>query len=284
MNPIPFSLLPTDLAQQSRGVEDGGVAATQPTGRRAVASAWRYLPMEVFGVRPTEQACLSSLLDERFEDDAMTLARRLCGLCAEVTGVTGAALVVVSKVNRSTVCASDALSAELEDLAFACSEGPSVDASRRVRPVLVADLAAERPSRWPWFGPAAVQAGARAMFAFPLHFSGCPVGVLVLYRARPGGLTPDQVRDGWAMAEAACVLLSIEESDVAGGMRSDWAVGDRSSFRARVHQAVGLTMDDLNLDAVDALALIAAHAFGAGESIGAVAEAILTRKLRLEPA
>ena len=235
-------------------------------------------------MRAVERARLNSLLDDRFEVDPLTLAGRLCSLCAATTGVSGVALVVVGKLNRSTVCASDAVSAELEDLAFTCAEGPSVEVSRCGRAVLVADLVMESPSRWPWFAPAAVRAGARAMFAFPVYLGGCLIGVLVLYRATPGGLTTEEVRDTWTMAEAASVLLSTQESVSAGVRGSAWVVGDRSRFRARVHQAVGVTMDDLHLNAVDALALVAAHVFVTGEPIGVVAERILTQNLRLERA
>jgi hypothetical protein len=232
-------------------------------------------------VRAVEEASLASLLDARCDVDPVTLAARLCRLCAVTTRVGGVALVVLSRHNRSTVCASDALSAELEDLAFLYSEGPSVEAPRCGGEVLVADLLTESPSRWPWFAPAAVQAGARAMFAFPVYLTaGCLVGVLVLYRATPGGLARDQVRDGWAMAAAAAKLLSLNEP--SSGAVMDWVVGDRSRFRARVHQAVGATMDRLRLDAGDARALIAAHAFVTGEPIGVVAEAILAHDVRLD--
>lgn len=229
-----------------------------------------------------ERASLTSLLDDRSDVDPLTLTGRLCSLCAAATGVSGVALVVVGKVNRSTVCASDAVSAALEDLAFVCGEGPSVDACRHGRAVLVADLVTESPSRWPWFAPAAVRAGARAIFAFPLYLSGCLVGATVLYRATPGELAPEEVRDAWTLAEAASVLLSTEEPASAGVLGSAWVVGNRSRFRARVHQAVGVTMDDLHLDAVDALALLAAHAFVTGEPIRVVAERILTQNFRLE--
>jgi len=232
-------------------------------------------------VRAVERASLTSLLGDRCDVDPLALAGRLCSLCAVAIGVSGVALVVVGKVHRSTVCASDAVSAALEDLAFACSEGPSVEAARHGRAVLVADLATE-PSRWPWFAPAAERAGARAIFAFPLYLSDCLVGVLVLYRATPGGLAPEEVRDAWTLAEAACALLSTEEPASAGVMGSAWVVGNRSSFPARVHQAVGVTMDDLHLDAVDALALVAAHSFVTGEPIRVTAERILTQNLRLE--
>ena len=235
-------------------------------------------------MRATERARLSALRDDHFDGDPLTVAGRLCGLCAAAVGASGVALVVVTEDNRSTVCASDAVSAELEDLAFVFGEGPSVEASRRGCAVLVEDLAMEAPSRWPWFAPAAVRAGARAMFAFPLYLAGCVVGVLVLYRASPGRLGPQEVRDGLVLADAAAELLSVDELASAAVLDSAWVVGDRSRFRGRVYQAVGLTMACLQVDAADALALIAAHAFVTGEPIGAVAEAILTQNLRLEKA
>ena len=56
-----------------------------------------------------------------------------------------------------------------------------MDAFAQGRPVLVSDLAARSAElRWPAFAPAAVAAGALAVFAFPLQIGAIRVGVLSL--------------------------------------------------------------------------------------------------------
>ena len=49
--------------------------------------------------------------------------------------------------------------------------------------------AAEAAPRWPAFAPAALQAGAAAIFVFPLRIGAIRAGVMGLYRARAGPLT-----------------------------------------------------------------------------------------------
>jgi hypothetical protein len=51
-------------------------------------------------------------------------------------------------------------------------------------PVLILDLEPVT-ERWPGFAPAAVAAGTRALFAFPLQAGAIRVGVLSLNRVQP---------------------------------------------------------------------------------------------------
>ena len=73
-------------------------------------------------------------------------------------------------------------------------------------PMLVPDLA-PLTERWPGFAPAAVDAGARALFAFPLQAGAIRAGMLLLYRAQPGPLTPQQLADALVFADIALQLL-----------------------------------------------------------------------------
>jgi hypothetical protein len=63
---------------------------------------------------------------------------------------------------------------------------------------------------------AACQAGAAAIFAFPLRIGAIRAGVLGLYRERPGPLTACQLGDALIFADAATVLL-LDAQDQAGG-------------------------------------------------------------------
>jgi hypothetical protein len=55
--------------------------------------------------------------------------------------------------------------------------------------------------RWPVFAPGAVAAGVLAVFAFPLLLVAIRIGVLVLYRGRPGGLDIDELAYGLVLAD-----------------------------------------------------------------------------------
>lgn len=232
---------------------------------------------------PEGWASLVALLDGRPDSDPLTRAERLCGLCVETTGVTGVALGITGDGGRATVWATDDVSERLEELQFTFSEGPSSEASEKGWPVLVPDLSTEPQRRWPWFAPAAVEAGARATFAFPLQVGVIQLGVFALYRSTRGALTAEQHRDAGALAEAASVLLTLDQPGEQTAAAFLWVLSDRSRFRAEVHQAVGVTMVHLGVNARDAFARICAHAYSTGRPIGLVAVDILDKRLRLRP-
>jgi hypothetical protein len=61
----------------------------------------------------------------------------------------------------------------VEQLQFLLGEGPCRDAYAQAGPVLAEDLRATVwHERWPAFAPAALEAGARAVFALPLCAAG----------------------------------------------------------------------------------------------------------------
>jgi hypothetical protein len=265
------------------------VGFTAPSSRSPTMSA---VPSQRLGpprwegahsMLPQDWASLIALLDGRPDADPITRAKRLCEVCVGTTGVTGVAMGIAADGQRSTVCTTDEVSDRLEELQTTVSEGPSIEAYRDGWPVLVPDLAAPGENRWPWFRSVAVEAGARAMFALPLRVSAIRLGALTLYRATPGGLDAGQRKDARTLADAAAILLSLDQPGAQTAEAFLWVVGDRSRFRAEVHQAVGATMVHLGVDARDAFARICAHAFAEGRPIGEVAEEIMAKRLRLAP-
>jgi hypothetical protein len=237
---------------------------------------------EVVDVLAPGWAELAALLDTGPETDPMARVQRLCTLCREATAVTGVAISIATGDARSTVCATDDVSDRLEDLQDTLGEGPSVEALRSGQSVLVANLAGS-DGRWAGFTPAASDEGVRAVFVFPLRMGGDNLGTLALYRNAVGSLEDGQFRDAWVLAEVATVLLMLSSPGEEPVAASDWVLGDQSRFRPDVHQAVGITMVQLDVDPRDAFARICAHAFAANTPIGVVAAEIVTRTLRLEP-
>ncbi|MGH3864849.1 MAG: GAF domain-containing protein [Pseudonocardiaceae bacterium] len=76
------------------------------------------------------------------------------------------------------------------------------------RPVVVADLeVATRQTGWPVFAAAAVEAGARAVFAFPLQLGAIRIGVLAFYRVTPGPLSGSERSEALIAAERATLVL-----------------------------------------------------------------------------
>ena len=98
--------------------------------------------------------------------------QRICRAAAASLGVRWCALHLATKEGDWGVAASaDEASHRLAEVAFMTGEGPSLDAFRLRRPVLVSAL--DRASyRWPGFTSVAMAAGVRSTFSFPLQIGG----------------------------------------------------------------------------------------------------------------
>ena len=112
-----------------------------------------------------------------------------CAAAVAAVEVTGAWLSAASGTEAGHVIrVTNAVSEQLAELQLTLGEGPSLDAAGSGGPVLASDLGAgESAGRWPAFAPAACQAGAGAVFAFPLRIGGIRPG---LSRYRPAERLP----------------------------------------------------------------------------------------------
>ncbi len=207
--------------------------------------------------------------------------RRLCEVCAEVTEVTGAGIMLMcNDVSVGSVCTSNGVSARVEDLQFSLGEGPCVDAYHHDRPVLEPDLAAPANPRWLAFTGPAIVAGVRSIFGFPLRVGAARLGALNLYRDRPGPLSDDQHADALVMADvAAQALLVMQASAPPGRLAAELEAGD---FQYVVHQASGMIAAQLEVSMAQALMRLQAYAFGNDRSLTAVAQDVVARTLRFD--
>jgi hypothetical protein len=183
---------------------------------------------------------------------------------------------------------TDAVSEQLAELQLTLGEGPSLDASVLGGPVLASDLGtAEAGRRWPAFAPAARQAGAAAIFVFPLRIGAIRAGVLGLYRTRPGPLSTFQLGDALVFADTATLLLLGGQDDTAGNWAAGTAPGgqpaDLAQRRAEIDQATGMLTEQLGTGIADAFIRLRAYAYVNDLRLADVARDIVARRLRLYP-
>ena len=212
------------------------------------------------------------------------LVQRLCLACAEALPVTGVGMALINEGGHSgAIGASDESAEFLEELQASLGEGPCLDASRSGRPVLQPDLAATAVTRWPAFGPAALEAGIAAVFALPLQVGDIRLGILDLYRETAGSLDPHELAEALAFADAAVVvLLHLQNSAGAqGGLHPQLAGAIESA--AEVHQATGMIAVQTGVQLADALMLLRAHAYAAERPVREVARDVVARRLRFAP-
>jgi hypothetical protein len=241
---------------QQRSQEDGEVAA-----ERAVR-VWELIAAAHDGAEPVSVAAV-------------------CAAAVRWLGIDGASVTAVSgTVAREPLFATDELSARLEELQFTMGEGPAAAGFWLGSPELVSDLELA-VGRWPVFAPAAVTAGARAIFALPLQAGAIEVGVLTLYRAGPGPLAADELADALVMASIALQIVLDEAAGIRGqpGYR---ALDGLSDSRAEVYQAIGMVSVQLGVSLEEASVRLRARAFASGAELSYVADDVVHRRLRFE--
>jgi ANTAR domain len=210
----------------------------------------------------------------------------VCAAAVAAVDVDGAGLTVMSSPTvRDTVHATDQVAGELEEWQLTFGQGPCLDSFTEGGPVVVVDLRSpDCAARWPVFTPAALGSGAQAIFALPLQVGAIRLGVLDLYRARPGPMSQHQLADALAFADTASMLLI----DGIAGIRPDsvdlaWQHADPSAQQSQVHQATGMILVQIGTTAEAAFARLRAYAYAHDRRLGDVARDVVERRLRFEP-
>lgn len=196
--------------------------------------------------------------------------------------VDGAAFTEMrSDLARDPWFASDPLIEEIERIQYSLGEGPTLDAFRLGRPILLSDLAAPGVmNRWPMFAAGIAHLEVGGLFALPMRIGAITAGVCAVWRRQPGALTPEDLRLVLRGVDAATLALLSSRAGRAPEDDADASDGEITLPR-RVHQATGMLVAQLGVDAETAFARLRAHAYLEGRTIHEVADEVVERRLRL---
>lgn len=207
---------------------------------------------------------------------------RICELCVDTLAVTGAGIAMVTSAgHRGVICATDDVSAKIEELQLTLGEGPCVDAALSGSPVLLPDLGQSADvavERWPAFIEGAATAGVEAVFAFPLRVGVINVGVLDLYRNAPGELSTDELAGALIAADAAALALLYLDVEGADAFTDDHDA--RASYQLQVHQATGMVLAQTGVTIDQAFLLLRARAFSEGRPLAELAADVVAGRVR----
>ncbi|MFD3709794.1 ANTAR domain-containing protein [Streptomyces sp. NPDC058677] len=213
----------------------------------------------------------------------------VCTAAVAALPVGGAGLSAMSRTAPShPLCSTDDISEQLEELQLTLGEGPCVDAFLHGSAVLTLDLfTRDLQDRWMVFAEAALEAGARAVFALPLQIGAISPGVLDLYarvpvRLNAEELAAEELADALAFADLATLVLLDARIDEAGGPRSD-PVEDLGTYRAEIDQASGILTVQLGVGIEEAFFRLRAYAYAQGRRLVDVAADVVARRLRFSP-
>jgi hypothetical protein len=181
----------------------------------------------------------------------------VCAAAAASVDVSGAWVTAADGAGPGqAMCATDAVSESLAEIQITLGEGPCHDAAASGAPVLAANLTDGAEHHWAVFAEAAAQAGAAAVFAFPLRIGAIQVGVIGFYRDKEGSLPG-----------AAPVSQSP----------------DLAAHHAEIAQATGMLTEQLRVGITEAFSRLRAYAYAQDRRLSDVAHDIVTRRLRLDP-
>jgi hypothetical protein len=220
----------------------------------------------------------------------LSVADALCTTCVGLFGVDGAAVsLVLDGASTGTFGSSSVSSRRLDEYQFTYGEGPCLDAVATHESVLVPDLDSPTEQRWPAFRGAVLGEGIRGVFAVPIMLTSVCVGALDLFRARPGPLGANALAGALLAAElAAAPLLDLiseaseDEQDEGSRTGEGTNAVPPEMDRVEVHQATGMLISALDVDAAEALVRLRAHAIATDQTASQVARAIIERRLMLD--
>ncbi|KQR38421.1 GAF and ANTAR domain-containing protein [Microbacterium sp. Leaf159] len=211
-------------------------------------------------------------------DDPATQVKELPFSFLSVLPVTGASVSTLGGfLGSQTISATDKAAAWLDELQFDLGEGPCWDAMRLDRPVMEPQMLGRRGTeRWPAFGRAVQSGPIASIFAFPLAVGSLRFGAIDLYSDLP--VTLDRVQTTRAAALAAVVARRVLRDRIG-----ELEVPDESALspfsRRKVHQATGIVLAQLNIDADEARLLLHSHAFATESSVMEVADGVLAGQI-----
>ncbi len=178
-----------------------------------------------------------------------------------------------------SLCTTNDVSNLIEELQYTLGEGPCVDAHHQSRVVLEPDLTHPDLPRWLAFTHQAVEAGVRAVFAFPLQAGAARLGAVDLYRDRPGPLSDEQHADALVITGVIASWILDTQANATPGSVAEELARD-ADFHYVVHNAAGALSVQLGVSVTEALIQLRAYAFSHDRPLRDVADDVVARRLQ----
>lgn len=205
---------------------------------------------------------------------------RLLVHCTNLFGAAAAGVMLRSPTGGVELIASSSERSEyLELFQLQTANGPCLDCIGTGEPVRSPDLAAE-PDRWPQWGPGALEAGFRSVYATPMRLRSEVIGAFNLFATAPHGLTDEDLAVVQAMADVATIgILQARTIQRVGTLAAQLQVALDS--RILIEQAKGIVSGrtDLHITVDRAFLLIRDHARRTGTKLTAVCRQIIDGSL-----
>ncbi|WHT16147.1 GAF and ANTAR domain-containing protein [Crossiella sp. CA-258035] len=233
-------------------------------------------------VGPDRHRDILVMIDEIASSDREPInVSHVCLACRDRLTAVGVAVYLVGTVQPLEVVGP--VGDEMAELQVTLGEGPVSEAVRQNQPVFVPQLAnAWSSKRWPAFAPAALAAGAAAVFVIPLTLGAIALGALEICRDVDGPLSRDELADALLCADTVTTLL-LSRPAAPAAEAGELSHAEPEGRWAVVHQATGMMSVQLDTDLGQAFLRLRAHAYLTGRRLSEVAADVVERRLRFTP-
>lgn len=193
-------------------------------------------------------------------DDAdLTVEQQLVATSMELLPIVGADVVTVDLDGEPHVSASSSQQIELlETIQLESNTGPCVQAYRTGQPVTVENLSAET-DRWPALARTANEFRYGSACALPLDVHHDRVGVLNLFCAGPGPMSPGDITVAKALAAVAAAGI-VQERTLSQSTKLNQQLQTALDSRVVIEQAKGVLAARCSIDMPTAFTMLRSHA------------------------
>lgn len=221
---------------------------------------------------------------EKFSPGLQGFGTDLCSTFLQNLPISGVSISAFpGHAPETSICASDATSARIDELQFDLGEGPRWEALRTRRPVAIPNVKSAGHTAWPVFAKALLDLDVSALFVFPLVLGAMDIGIVELYSTSSGPLSSVDHSVALQLTDSVAWKLLRHILTVAPGDNLGPSRDGSLLSRREVHQATGMVLAQTGTSATNALLLLRAHAFSQGLTVREVARDVVGKTLDFTP-
>lgn len=195
--------------------------------------------------------------------------------CARLLGVSDATISFAGASDQVLLCSSSDDARRVDEWEFTLQEGPCFDAAQ-TGTSRTAETAPSRTNPWPLLSAKAHGLGYQSIAGIPWRAEGTTFATLNLHD-RNAIITPETLADAEHIAAELASLL-------VGSLSQQLPSLDQPAHHDTFHQATGMVMTQMGIDAGSAVEILRAHAWSHDRQLIDVASEVVARTLTFPPA
>lgn len=194
--------------------------------------------------------------------------------CARLLEVSDITISFVGASDQHILCSSSDDSRTLDEWEFTLQEGPCFDAGVNSTSN-TAETAPSNTNPWPQLSAKAHAIGYQSIAGVPLQAGGTTFATINL-QDRHGTITPETLADAEQIAKELASL-------VVGSLSQQPPSPDQPAEHDTFHQATGMVMSQMGIDAGSGADVLRAHAWAHDRLIMDIASEVVARTLTFSP-